>query len=397
MIRTGRFLFFTLLLGPSVWLAVSYGDMPLFGRYFDDGLYLSSAKGIAQGRGYRIMNLPGEPPEVKYPPLVPFVMAAAWKLQKSFPSVLGVASWLAWLPFPVVLSTCYCWLRMLPLSPWSISAALLTLSFNYHLLLQSRMLMTDLWGLVFLLSALLAAAHERSVLSGLATSAACLARIACVPVLGAIGLWFLWRKRYREAFLFGVTATPALIWWYLRKALLSAPKADDFVSAYSEYGDYLQPSRLIDNLPSFGASLGWLFLSSGAETAWIHFLVPVLVAVGIVGLVRIWKSCSTVRPYVCFAIVYSSIVLCWGFKPGPRFLIPLLPLFAAGVVFESERMARLLRESWRNGQRAVPLITFALFACVPSALLYSGIYGVVVQMPHDFAADRVVRQRIQPF
>src|SRR5690349_5348768 len=99
MIWVARLAAFVLLLAPSLWLAVSFPDLPLFGRFFDDGLYLSSAKGIAEGQGYRIVSLPGAPPQVKYPPLVPLVMASAWKAGNTLSEVLQAASWLAWLPF----------------------------------------------------------------------------------------------------------------------------------------------------------------------------------------------------------------------------------------------------------------------------------------------------------
>jgi hypothetical protein len=388
---------FVLLLAPSVWFAASYPDLPLFGRYFDDGLYLSSAKGIADGHGYRIVSLPGAPPQVKYPPLIPFVMALAWRVGTTLPQVFQVASWLAWVPIPLFLAITWIWLQTLPLSKWSIAAILIAFSFNYHLLLQSRLVMTDLWGLDLLLLALTAADKDRPCISGLAAAAGFLARVACLPVFGVIALYFLWTKRYRAAFLFTLCAAPALLWWYARKALLSPQPADSFVYAYSEYGDHFRPGQIVDNLPSFAASMGWLFLSGGPETWWIRFLLPVFAAGGIAGVTRLWKSSPGIRPYVCFGIVYGCIVLCWRFAPSPRFLLPLLPLLAAGVAFEAERLRQLLHASWRKGELAASAIVFILFAFVFSTALYAGIYGCLVKLPHDFAADRIVRQRIEPF
>src|SRR5574340_1031798 len=42
-----------------------------FGRYHDDTLYFSSAQALAQGRGYILPSLPGNPPQTKYPILYP--------------------------------------------------------------------------------------------------------------------------------------------------------------------------------------------------------------------------------------------------------------------------------------------------------------------------------------
>lgn len=55
------------------------------GGYHDDGIYLSTARALAEGRGYRLVNLPGEPPQTKYPILYPAALAAVWRLAPSLP------------------------------------------------------------------------------------------------------------------------------------------------------------------------------------------------------------------------------------------------------------------------------------------------------------------------
>ena len=47
-----------------------------FGRFHDDSIYLSSAKALADGQGYVMPSVPGEPPQTKYPPLITFLTAA---------------------------------------------------------------------------------------------------------------------------------------------------------------------------------------------------------------------------------------------------------------------------------------------------------------------------------
>jgi hypothetical protein len=43
------------------------------GVYQDDGMYVATAKSIAEGEGYHLINLPGEPAQTKYPFLYPAV------------------------------------------------------------------------------------------------------------------------------------------------------------------------------------------------------------------------------------------------------------------------------------------------------------------------------------
>jgi hypothetical protein len=51
------------------------------GTYHDDGIYVTTAKAIATGQGYRIVSLPFEPSETKYPPLHPFLLSVIWRLK----------------------------------------------------------------------------------------------------------------------------------------------------------------------------------------------------------------------------------------------------------------------------------------------------------------------------
>ena len=95
---------FLILLIPSAWLAWKYRDMPHFGYLHDDALYQVGAKSLAQGAGYRIQSLPGQPYQTKYPPLYPILLAAIWKLDPSFPSNLSLALLLAWLLLPLFLA-----------------------------------------------------------------------------------------------------------------------------------------------------------------------------------------------------------------------------------------------------------------------------------------------------
>ena len=49
---------------------------PAAGMFHDDGVYLVTAKSLAEGRGYRLLSMPGEPPQTKYPVLFPFSLSS---------------------------------------------------------------------------------------------------------------------------------------------------------------------------------------------------------------------------------------------------------------------------------------------------------------------------------
>lgn len=54
------------------------------GVYHDDAIYVSTAKALAQGQRYRLINFPGSPKQTKYPILYPVILAIVWKLWFSF-------------------------------------------------------------------------------------------------------------------------------------------------------------------------------------------------------------------------------------------------------------------------------------------------------------------------
>src|SRR5262245_33938328 len=61
-------------------------DANKIGFYHDDGIYAVTANSLAAGSGYRIMSLPGEPSQTKYPPLYPLLLSMAWLINPNFPS-----------------------------------------------------------------------------------------------------------------------------------------------------------------------------------------------------------------------------------------------------------------------------------------------------------------------
>lgn len=79
-----------LRLGLALALAWAVGALvvvhpEIVGAYQDDGIYLATARSLAEGTGYRLVNLPGEPSQTKYPPLWPLVLAGVWRLWPAFP------------------------------------------------------------------------------------------------------------------------------------------------------------------------------------------------------------------------------------------------------------------------------------------------------------------------
>jgi len=54
------------------------------GAFQDDAMYTVLAKSLAEGHGYRFLNLPGEPNATHFPPGYPLVLALLWKVAPPF-------------------------------------------------------------------------------------------------------------------------------------------------------------------------------------------------------------------------------------------------------------------------------------------------------------------------
>jgi hypothetical protein len=58
------------------------------GMWYDDGVYLMGAKSFALGQGYSLSSEVGQPPIVKYPPMLSLVLAPFWWFNPAFPDNL---------------------------------------------------------------------------------------------------------------------------------------------------------------------------------------------------------------------------------------------------------------------------------------------------------------------
>src|SRR5215467_20398 len=188
-------------LAPSAWLAWSWRAMPHLGLHHDDTIYLASAKSLAEGHGYRIASLPGEPFQTKYPPVLPLLLAAVWKVAPEFPENLNFAMLLAWLmivPYLLCMRAVFRFFQFGEREVW-----MLTLLAASHpvICLLSTVVMSDLLFLALFLMGLLLA--ERALqsnepnwlacLSGVIVGLAYLTRTAALPALVTCPLCFLYR------------------------------------------------------------------------------------------------------------------------------------------------------------------------------------------------------------
>ncbi|GEM_PF-1413879 len=129
---------------PLAWRALEQYQI-FFGMYHDDGIYLVTGKALAEGRGYRIISLPGEPPETKYPIGFPLYLSLAWRMMPKFPDILPLLSALqVVLALSAAAAACAYLLRTRKVTPILALVILSACVLNYHYLDFSPMIMSDL-------------------------------------------------------------------------------------------------------------------------------------------------------------------------------------------------------------------------------------------------------------
>ena len=149
-----------LLCLPSLLFVWHNRDVPHFGILQDDGMYLIDGQALAQGAGYRILSLPAQPFDTRYPPLYPLYLSLAWRVIPSFPANLSLAMMLSWLSFPVVLMLAYLWCRRqrfrFPIT-WLVVGLF---ALNPYVLFFVSNLGSEMMFMVFLLGAILVAERQ---------------------------------------------------------------------------------------------------------------------------------------------------------------------------------------------------------------------------------------------
>src|ERR1700689_5395483 len=102
---------FLLLLIPSALYVAKNRDVPEFRRMPDDAPLFTSAKGLADGEGFRILSLPEQPAQTKYPVLYALYLSLVWKMNPHFPENLWIARLFSWILLVICLALSWIYLR----------------------------------------------------------------------------------------------------------------------------------------------------------------------------------------------------------------------------------------------------------------------------------------------
>ncbi len=308
------------------------------GLYHDDGIYLVTAKALAEGKGYRIISLPNEIPQTKYPILFPLALALVWEITPPFPAntlylkVVPLAAALAWLLLVFFLMR-----RETGSASLAIAVALLTAA-SPHVLFFSTALLSETLFAVFLFGGLIllrrcehGETNARNLLGAAAVSAAAFNTRTIGFTLVLAGVIALARSAgIRRALVYGIFCV-----------LLTAPWI-----AWVVYQGHAGPdAAAYYTSESYGT---WNILSDFAweqklrVVGW-NFIYVLLIPASLMGFffTRLWPAFALIGVLVLlgfaldarrgfnaihiFTTLYVAVILLWVWMPL-RFLVPVFPL-----------------------------------------------------------------------
>jgi hypothetical protein len=372
-----------------------------FGQMEDDSIYFSSAREIAAGRGYIMPSIPGAPRATKYPILYPWILSWVWRLNPHFPANLSWAVTANAMFGLLYLITAFVFLvRLKGIS--IIEALFLTGFCALHpvTMALSVNIMSDVPFAACALGACVLAAAVRnehantiSLLSGFLSGCSVLLRSLGIAVAFGLFVAIMLRNGYRRAlvFILGVLPFAAV---FISRALLfksgPAPLAGFACGGswhmtwlyYTSYIAYWKADTLSNHVfwPVVKNGVWQTLTQPGSyfvdPTGFRPGLLAVLLLVflsgmAIRGLFRQMQYGGRQPIHLALAF-YLLPVIVWDYSNPQKFLIPFLPLLAAGMLVEVRHLAREVVFAIRE-QKADTQVAAFCFCAIGCALVFGGL------------------------
>lgn len=348
----------------------------LFGRvHFDDGVFFSSAKALADSDGYVLANVPGSPAQTKYPVLYPWLLSLIWRWEPSFPANVSVAVWINALFACAFLVASFLYIRRQPgVGEWAALACVAMTASYTGVLDLSASLMSDVSFMALTMTALLLGElgdEQRrpawSAAAGVAVGLAFLTRTAGIAFLAGIGLAALLRRDWRGAA--AVTAGSApfvfghLLWSRAAQASADPGGASagwvqlwTYMTSYPEFWKLSTPNldiffamanANVTTLVTTPATMA-LFPLGVLGRTFIGFLLGIALSAAIVGgLVRLGRKTGWTAAHTALLIT-AAVSVTWNYPIVWRLLAVFLPLFCLGAWIEGRHIARMAYSTMRS-------------------------------------------------
>ncbi len=371
------------------------------GVFWDDGVYLLTAKALAAGDGYRYMYLPGTPPAIHYPPIFPLVLAALLKVTPAFPANVAVLKLLN----PVLLAVAVFGaarlaVRHFALAPLPSALAVAVCAVTAPVLVLTNVLLSESLFLAALVGALWLAdlvvergGARRAAAAGLAIAGLALVRTVGGVLLPAAFVVLWWRRRRRDALVLAACTIAALApWqWWVWQASRGFP--DELRGSYGPYlewviGGYRREPALawdvvVRNAGDLWRAFGIVFAPRLPRVVQWLAAAAALFMLG-AGLLALLRRAATLG---AFLLLYGAVVLLWPYNPE-RFTWAIWPLIGVVLLAAGRDLGDRLATRWPVAPR-VAMLAVALLLAGQAAYAVRGITGGWAGAPQSAMTRRL--------
>jgi hypothetical protein len=343
-----------------------------FGSYHDDGIYVTTAKALAAGQGYRIISLPGEPAQTKYPPFYPFLLSLIWRAYPNFPEnivpmmVLSVTAAIGFLALTYFYLTGQGYA-----GGWQALVVVTLAAINWRAMIPATYLGSEM--LLALLSvAVLYRAEQQQQQSGLKNGIAgatlgiliglaMLTRSSGVALLVSVAAYYAMTRQWRRAVLpvaIGAAFLAGWVGWcYMNRTAAEGVNVPYYTNYLGHLRETLEDLSAVNHTSGPVTLLG--VVSRNAFMLVIASIPVVCLGIGYDSLVYLgftflffaagfWRQLSRgARLLHIYLVCYLVLHLFWlPFVSYDRFLIPLLPFQLLFLVIELEALSALVRREF---------------------------------------------------
>lgn len=345
------------------------------GVFEDDGIYTVLARSLAEGNGFRLMNLPGEPHNTHYPPGYPLLLMVLWKLWPAFPDNVVLFKFAN--AALIGLVACGTWTLARRRGNFGVPAAFCLAvvgSLSVPVLYVAGVVMSEPLFMALLLPTLLLSDEVSTsgrprdgFVLGILLGSLTMVRTMGALAVPAVLLVCCMRRRFRVATATALGAATLIVPWQIWVAAFQHDVPNVFMGKYGSYTAWVVDGYARGGLPfagevfllnvaSIGTYIGEMLMP--AEASWLRLLAFTVLCIPLVaGAVALAKRAPAAS---LFLLAYITVVCFWPFSAW-RFVVAIWPLIVLIV-------AMGVRSLWRGcpqsaGRRAARGVLFAaLFA-----------------------------------
>jgi 4-amino-4-deoxy-L-arabinose transferase-like glycosyltransferase len=381
-----------LILAAHLFLLLRLHPTQLFGLQQDDALYFSSAKALAESRGYILPSLPGAPAATKYPILYPWLLSWVWRANPNFPANLWLAFTLNYFFALAAILLSYFFCRF-PLRLARNASLAVTAFCALHpaFLFYSARLMTDVpfaaLALAFLLIAWKSGQDDSplqwAILAGVFADLCVLMRLAGAAFIAGLLLALLLRKHWKTAAVFLASCIPGIS-YFLYRGWFHAPSAPPapfsaalpgwqqtwyYFTSYTSFRHLDSPNLsatatlLLNQILYLFSSIAGYFVTPLSDSSIVIWLVSCLAFVTLLLLGALRRAGRRhISPELAILAFYLVLLIGWDYVEWTRFLFPFYPLIVVLIASEGWRWFALLRGSGTDWLSRSLLALFLLFS-----------------------------------